>query len=334
MLEEILRHNHRITKHRDADNRSLTLEINNCRKQLWWTNMKANNRNFKRNKMSDRPIQRGGGQITPYDKIPVDMLGADWMNEAKLHHSSKSWINKCRPHIDNFIAKLGIQPNPLTKANDTQPDTQGTRQNTSNAAQPSLLRQFTPHQNRPEQDNNDPDEEDTGRTEGLNEEWKPTTANTQCIKTIVDNQTLADIIHGDAVLKHAKIISAISRILNRLETWMNNGWSTPTAATPYVNWRYREYNKSADEMCNKVMNQEASVFYHTQGRAPRENHTHIFGQSDGGCRFKGTSATGYSIRTCNTYSNTTTVITTGGNHIDANMSSLTVEAHALDELTD
>ena len=83
MLEEILRHNHRITKHRDADNRNLTLEINNCRNQLWWTNMKANNSNFKRNKMTDRPIQRGGGQVTPHHKILINMLGADWMKEAK-----------------------------------------------------------------------------------------------------------------------------------------------------------------------------------------------------------------------------------------------------------
>ena len=55
-------------------------------------------------------------------------------------------------------------------------------------------------------------------------------------------------------------------------------------------------------MCNTVMNQESSVFHHTQGKAPGESHIHIFGQSDGGCRFKGTSATGYSIRTCITHS--------------------------------
>ena len=87
-------------------------------------------------------------------------------------------------------------------------------------------------------------------------------------------------------------------------------------------------------MCNIVMDQEADVFHHTEGKPPRDNNIHIFGQSDGGCRFKGTSTTGYSIRTCNTVDNTTTEITTGGNHINSNMSSLTAETHALDELTD
>ena len=52
------------------------------------------------------------------------------------------------------------------------------------------------------------------------------TNNAQCIKIIVDNLTLADIINGDAVLKNAKIIPAISRIMDRLETWMTNGWKT------------------------------------------------------------------------------------------------------------
>ena len=202
--------------------------------------------------MPDKPIQRGGDQFTPYDKMLIDMLGADWMKEAKLHHSSKSWIKQCRQHIDNFIVKLGIPPNPLTKANDTQPETQGTNHNIHNASQPSLLRQLTPHQNRPEHDKTNSEDDDSGPTEGSNEEWKPTTDNAQCIKIIVDNQTLADIINGDAVLKIARIATAISRIMDRLEIWMNNGWSTPTAATPYINWRYREYNKSADESATQL----------------------------------------------------------------------------------
>ena len=97
--------------------------------------MKENNSNYKRNKMTDRPIQRGGGQVTPYDKMLIDMLGTDWMKEAKQHFSSKSWIKQCRPHIDDFIAKLGIPPNPLTKTDDTQPATQGNSHNSNNTTQ-------------------------------------------------------------------------------------------------------------------------------------------------------------------------------------------------------
>jgi len=122
--------------------------------------------------------------------------------------------------------------------------------------------------------------------------------------------------------------------MNRLEEWHDLGWKTPTNATPYINWRYREYNRSADKLCNTVMDQEADVFHHTHTPPPTEANIHIFGQSDGGCRYKGSSATGYSIRTSNATDNTTTEITTGGNHINYNMSSLTAETHALDELTD
>ena len=56
MLEEILRRNHRITRHRDDDNRNLALEINNCRNQQWWTDMKESNSNYKRKKRLDVPI--------------------------------------------------------------------------------------------------------------------------------------------------------------------------------------------------------------------------------------------------------------------------------------
>ena len=77
--------------------------------------------------------------------------------------------------------------------------------------------------------------------------------------------------------------------MDRLEAWMTEGWNTPTAATPYVNWRYREYNKSADRICNIVMNTETDVFNNTPGKPPNNKYTHIFAQSDGGCRHKGKS---------------------------------------------
>ena len=109
-------------------------------------------------------MQRGGGQVTPYDKMLIDMLGANWMEGAKLHHSSKSWIKQCRPHMDSYIAKLGIPPNPLTKAEDTQAVTQENLHN--NATQPPLLRQLTPHQSRKKQDEANPEKADDRSTEG------------------------------------------------------------------------------------------------------------------------------------------------------------------------
>ena len=195
--------------------------------------MKENNSNYKRKNMLDAPPQRYGGQITPYDKMLIDMLGTEWMKEAKQHFSSKSWIKQSRPHIGNYIAKLGIPPNPLTKTDNTHSETQGNdHHRNNNTTQPSLLRQLTPHQNRPEQDNDNPDGSDSGSTEGMEEEWKPNEENAQCIQIIVDNQTLADIINGDAILKNSKLIPIISRIMDRLEPWMNNGWNTPTAVHP------------------------------------------------------------------------------------------------------
>ena len=186
----------------------------------------------------------------------------------------------------------GHPPNPLTKADQTDTHPNTTQNQNNNHTNTPLHRQLSTTQNRPTKQNNNKEEDNSHLTEGTNEEWRPPSANAQCIKIVVDNQTLADIVNGDAVLHNPKLIPAISRILDRFELWTAQGWHTPTAATPFVNWRYREYNKSADEMCNAVMDREADVFHHTHGKPPQNNYTNIFGQSDGGCRYKGASATG------------------------------------------
>ena len=127
---------------------------------------------------------------------------------------------------------------------------------------------------------------------------------------------------------------AVSRIIDRTHTWADKGWQTATAATPYINWRYREYNKTADKVCNTIMDNNKDIHTNIPTPPPTDPHTHIFAQSDGGCRHTGTSSTGYAIKTHNSNTNTTTLITTGGTIINSNLSSLTVETIALDLLTE
>ena len=66
---------------------------------------------------------------------------------------------------------------------------------------------------------------------------------------------------------------------------------------------------------------------------PTEPNVHIFAQSDGGCRHRGTSATGYAIKVHNNNNNTTQDVAEAGTIIQRNLSSLTVETIALDQLT-
>ena len=87
------------------------------------------------------------------------------------------------------------------------------------------------------------------------------------------------------------------------------GWHTATAATPYINWRYREHSKTADKVCNTIMDNNTDIHEQITTDTPTNPHTHIFAQSDGGCRYKGTSATGYAIKTHNSNSNTTQLVT-------------------------
>ena len=101
----------------------------------------------------------------------------------------------------------------------------------------------------------------------------------------------------------------LSKIMDRLEAWMTEGWNTPTAATPYVNWRYREYNNSADRICNIVMNTETDVFNNTPENH-RTTNTHTSSHSQTEDADTKASPTGYAIRTYNTTTNNTCMITT------------------------
>ena len=314
IIEEILRHTHRTTTNRDNDNRNLTLEINHYRNTKWWNKTKTTS-NHVRSKITDNPTQRTTAQYTSYDKILIAIFGDSWHDLATQHNTPREWIRASRPAIDKYLAPIGIPPNPLTQ--------DGPKVKPNNN-QPNTIQRITQlHPNREE-------DEEAITNECRNETWSPPTPTAQCIRIVIDNQTLANIVNGDAVLTDTKLEPAIQRIIDRTHTWQDLGWHTGTAATPYINWRYREHNKTADRACNQVMDNNHNI--HNQITSPPPTQPHN-AQSDGGCRYKGTSATGYAIRTHNSNDNTTQLITTAGTLIPHNLNSLTAETIALDQLT-
>ena len=70
-------------------------------------------------------------------------------------------------------------------------------------------------------------DDDTNNDEGRDKEWDPPTNTIHCIRIVVDNQTLANIINGDAVLTDPTLQPAVSNIINRLHNWADRGWATP-----------------------------------------------------------------------------------------------------------
>ena len=70
--------------------------------------MKENNSNYKRNKMADKPLQRGGGQVTPYDKRHIEMLGANWMNEATFGLSKQSELLATHSSMNDKFKVAGL----------------------------------------------------------------------------------------------------------------------------------------------------------------------------------------------------------------------------------
>ena len=127
--------------------------------------------------MADMPTQRTTAQYTSHDKILIAILGADWLDQAKQHGNSKSWIKACRPAIDNYLAPIGIPPNPLTKAQHGKATKHSNANNTNNVNSNHTIFHRLEQLNRttePKDDEaNEEDEDTTMANEGKDEEWSP-----------------------------------------------------------------------------------------------------------------------------------------------------------------
>ena len=101
-------------------------------------------------------------------------------------------------------------------------------------------------------------------------------------------------------------------------------------------WRPRELNTEADSACHVVLDRNASFKWFSKNFAKHVRcNQHIYMHSDGGCRNTGVSATGWRIAAVRPRDFTRVVtIAKGGSLIEGNLSSLAIEAIALEELLD
>ena len=76
------------------------------------------------------------------------------------------------------------------------------------------------------------------------------------IEFITDNQTLAEILAGNA----ASLEQDISVIFGYHERFISEAFRTKFDLLPFVSWRKREFNKLTDAMCDWALNDDARVF--------------------------------------------------------------------------
>ena len=154
------------------------------------------------------------------------------------------------------------------------------------------------------------------------------------MRIIVDNQTLSEVTNGHSVLKDVEMRPIFVRITRFIKDLHARGQSSPTPCTPMLDWRPRELNTEADSACNLVMDRNSSFQWFSKNF---EKHVrcsqNIYMHSDGGCRKTGISATGWRIAAVHPRDFTRAVtIAKGGSLIEGNLSSLEIEAIALEEL--
>ena len=245
------------------------------------------------------------GPYTDHEDFIHRLLGWDWQDTALSLHA-KPWLKLCRQHADTYLKTHGLTPDPR--------------------ATPK-----PPHKNDPTQEdtNNDTDDDSYLQKEGLNETWQH---NRSCCNIISDNQLLVDILTGHAVNTNDNLEPIFIRITNHIASIHHLGYRTALPGGEYVNWRYREFNKSADKQCNIALdNGHSHLSLHPRCYTYLARRANIFLQSDGGCRHLNASATGWSIKAIHPDNSKLVILARGANLITTNHNSLTIEAIAMDE---
>ena len=250
---------------------AILAKIREFRDSLWWEVVKQEPyRKRRRLGLS----QWKPGQTHNFEDIMVSFVGVDW--RTRRDGCSKAvWRELSLAYIDTICEEWGFPLDPRPRPTSQFRTIPATSQPFS-ATPVDVQADFVElrHQD--------------------DEVWLTDRPRFRCI---VDNQTLAGIINGEACLDDDRcrpVIRSISqRILHLVEHHQLlpfRNWANP------VQWRPREYNKRADLMCNLILDGRDSFEIRGEnidivlGLKP-----HILAQTDGGCRYQGTTALGYVI---------------------------------------
>ena len=221
--------------------------------------------------------------------------------------SRKQWWNQSRKTIAKYLTKhhLPKDPRPIPNNVYTNDEDKSKKENPSH------------HQI---------------NAEGQNEPWREESGS---YRIITDSLALQQILSGETVYHGRHLHSTFQNIDEILRSWYLKGWQPAIHGGNPIEWRNREFNHGADQQCNTVMDKGNSHYKMSRNFTLNNNITRIwtnknnfFLQTDGGCRNRGYSSTGWRLRSIGA-SNTAYTVSVGGTLFESNPSSLEIEAHAL-----
>ena len=271
--------------------------------------------------------------------------------------NKKNWVHECRTKAQVYLKvhKLPTHPNLTNK----------TKNNTGNNNDNNNDNNNNNNNNNTQGNSSNQTQTNEDEQEGANETW-PTPHNG--FEIIVDSKQLCDSINGTATLDYdnEQDYNTCNNIADKLIRTHQLGLNPAHKHLNPIEWRRRALNKGADKWCNQVLDQQHSTYnqyninHNTQPPQPNNpnntqnnNNPHnninnnnnnnnnsynpnttlqwpnIFMQTDGGCRYKGYSSTGWRIFT--EAGGNTTLIAEGGTLHVGDTNSFIIECRALDE---
>ena len=76
---------------------------------------------------------------------------------------------------------------------------------------------------------------------------------TGCIRMITDSQAVQAVLCGHTILEDKNLVPLMERITNKLEATYMRRYGPPMPEADPWEWRYRDYNKLSDRVCNHIL---------------------------------------------------------------------------------
>ena len=228
--------------------------------------------------------------IKEHEDLICDHLGEDWRTKRDMCEDIKAW-RKATKHIPSetlLRCKLNL---------DKGADTQG--RDGGNAG--GILRAGKGRSKGKSQCNGEEEEEvewDISRPEPMHQgdgQWQHTTYG---IRFVTDSFNVQQVLCGHMVCSNKDIDPILNRITETMQKIRQQVYSWPHRRSDPVEWRPREFNKTADALCNRILvhGEESITFTSDEARTFIRGGALLTVHTDGGCRGHGISAVGWMVR--------------------------------------
>ena len=333
LLDACFRSAHKQHNFKDEDGRNLINELRSYRDRNWW---EATKKESWRKRKQEGIAQHNQAQAGEHEDILNEILGRDW-NAAGT--DKKQWMRQCREAANKFYLENNLpqdnRQKPLT------PEERALRHRNNNNQEQGNNNDNNNQQQRTQ--NNQPVNTQQPRQQ---QQQQPTPANREglddltwnsevgCIQIRVGNQGLQEIICGHAVNTDPQLAPTLSRIHNRIHQWHKEKRMGPQTTEDIVRWTNRDFNTEADEVCNKILDENLANYEYTIDNPLLyyDKRPNLFLQSDGACRRGEISSTGWQIKAVSPQLRKEIILAKGGKLIKKGLPSLVIEAMALDQM--